>query len=258
MAQNDICPYCPRPADIPAALGLLSRLPIRVDLQAAQSRAAAAVWAYPLAGLVLAVIAGIVGMIAIWLGLSASIVAALTLGTLIVSTGAMHEDGLADSIDGLWGGWDKERRLKIMKDSHIGTYGVLALILSVLIRWSCLSALIAGGHLWAGVLITAMASRALMVAVMVALPHARGSGLSHSVGHPAWQSAVLAAAIAAVLTLILSPTSLIALALGLCAIGWIWARVARAKIGGQTGDILGATQQLGDMTALIILTVTLI
>ncbi len=73
------------------------------------------------------------------LGLGSGIVAAMVLAAQAMITGAMHEDGLADTADGLWGGWDKARRLEIMKDSHIGTYGVMALILTVLVRWSALA-----------------------------------------------------------------------------------------------------------------------
>ena len=65
-----------------------------------------------------------------------------------LATGALHEDGLADSVDGFWGGATRERRLEIMKDSRIGSYGALALILSVLIRWTALSALLAEGSAW--------------------------------------------------------------------------------------------------------------
>jgi adenosylcobinamide-GDP ribazoletransferase len=65
-----------------------------------------------------------------------------------LATGALHEDGLADSADGLWGGGTRERRLEIMRDSRIGSYGALALILSVLLRWSALAALLDAGPAW--------------------------------------------------------------------------------------------------------------
>ncbi|MEL6640743.1 MAG: adenosylcobinamide-GDP ribazoletransferase, partial [Pseudomonadota bacterium] len=113
--------------DVPAALGLLTRLPIPVDAEKAQARGAAAAWAYPIVGLVL----GAILVCAAWglsaLGVPEEVTALLLIATAVVITGALHEDGLADSADGLWGGWDKTRRLEIMKDSSIGAYGVLAL-----------------------------------------------------------------------------------------------------------------------------------
>ena len=100
----------------------------------------------------------------------------------MITTGAMHEDGLADTVDGLWGGWTRDRRLEIMKDSHIGTYGVLALIVSAGLRWSVLAGLLTLG---AGpVVAIAVLSRASMPALMAALPNARGDGLAHKVGAP--------------------------------------------------------------------------
>ena len=116
--------------DIPAALGLLTRLPIPVDAGQATARGAKAAWAYPVVGLVLAcLIGGPAWTISDFM--PPAILAALVLVALITLTGALHEDGLADTTDGLWGGWEPARRLEIMKDSQIGSYGVLALVFGV-------------------------------------------------------------------------------------------------------------------------------
>ena len=237
--------------DLPAAIGLLTRLPVPVDMDRAQARGAAAAWAYPLAGLVVALAQIVVAALCLWLGLTPAIAAAVVLLTAIVITGAMHEDGLADCADGFWGGWDRDRRLEIMKDSRIGAYGVIALILWLILRWSCLSVLLAGPG-WAGALVAvAMVSRAGMVALMAALPHARPGGLSRSVGRPTARTAGLAALLALVGSLAslglgaLGFAVLMAGAAGLCGL------IARAKIGGQTGDVLGATQQVGEVVLLI-------
>jgi len=123
------------PTDITAALGLLSRLPVPVDGAKAAARGAAAAWAYPVAGFVIGALMALIASMALWLGLSAPIAAGLALTAGVIVTGAMHEDGLADSADGLWGGWEPAGRLEIMKDSHIGVYGVCALVLSLLLRW---------------------------------------------------------------------------------------------------------------------------
>ena len=244
-------------SDIPQAIGLLTRLPVPVNPEAARARGAASAWAYPLAGAAVTLIACALAAAALWAGLPAPLVAALLLACQIILTGAMHEDGLADCADGLWGGWTIEKRLAIMKDSQIGSYGTLALILSLLFRWQTLT-LILPHSLWAAPLAAAMLSRAPMVALMAALPHARTSGLSHSVGRPAPETAALAAALALLASLALfGPATALLLALTTAATALLAARIALAKIRGQTGDILGATQQLCEIASLAVLATTL-
>ena len=245
------------PTDITAALGLLSRLPVPVDGAMAAARGAAAAWAYPVAGFVIGALMALIASMALWLGLSAPIAAGLALTACVIVTGAMHEDGLADSADGLWGGWEPARRLEIMKDSHIGVYGVCALVLSLLLRWIALTALVAAGLHWAAIITAAMASRAALTALMIILPNARGYGLSQMVGRPTGAVAWVALAIALLATIGLWGW------FGLL-VGWIagvlvllCAAIARAKIGGQTGDILGATQQITELAVLLILVASL-
>lgn len=234
--------------DLPAALGLLTRLPVIVDMDKATARGAAAVWAYPLVGVILGVILSAAIPLLLMIGLPGGIVAALVLALSVILTGAMHEDGLADSADGLWGGWTRERRLEIMKDSRIGVYGVCAIGLSLLIRWLALGAIITVGGYWVALIAVGALSRAGMVVLMAALPHARSSGLSHSVGRPPQGPVWLAVALACGFAVLMGMVWLIPVAvMGTVLCGLI----ARAKIGGQTGDILGATQQVGEMVMLI-------
>jgi len=253
LAKDDIIAA----GDIGAALGLLTRLPIPVDGTWAAARGARAAWAWPLAGLTLALIAGLAGSLAHALGLPPALNAALILALLIILSGAMHEDGLADSLDGLWGGWDRTRRLAIMKDSHIGTYGVIGLCLTLLMRWQAIVLLIREDLLWAGLIGTGMLSRAAMVGVMWALPGARDSGLGHGVGRPQGQTTLLAIGLSALTVILLPGLPALAMLLicGLVTLGW--ASIARARIGGQTGDILGATQQLTEVGLLLTLTASL-
>lgn len=230
--------------DVPAALGLLTRLPVPVQTDHAMARGAAAAWAYPVAGIIIGVIVAAAIALLRWLGLPGGIVAALALAVGIVLTGAMHEDGLADTADGLWGGWDRARRLAIMKDSHIGTYGVLALALTLLIRWLALTALVATGGYWAALIGAAAVSRGGMVVLMGVMPHARDTGLSHHVGRPAAATVWLAVAVAGLTGLVtVGLGAVVCAGLAVLACGLI----ARAKIGGQTGDILGATQQVTEI-----------
>lgn len=243
--------------DIPAAIGLLSRVPVPVDAELATSRGAQAAWAYPVAGLVVALIAAVVGQALLLFGVSAPLTAGLVLATLVIVTGAMHEDGLADAADGLWGGWNKDRRLVIMKDSRIGAYGVITLVLGLGLRWQALTLVIAAGALWPALIATAMLSRAIMVPLMARLPHARDTGLSHSVGRPDITTSRIAEGLAVVVAIMLFGLSglwLIAITL---ATGMGCAAIARGKIGGQTGDILGATQQITEIALLITLSVLL-
>ncbi|WP_296373561.1 adenosylcobinamide-GDP ribazoletransferase [Yoonia sp.] len=236
------------PRDLAAALGLLTRLPVPIETTRAVARGAAAAWAYPVVGIVVAVIISATVAVMLTLDLPAQIAAALGLGAGVVLTGAMHEDGLADTADGLWGGWDRARRLAIMKDSHIGTYGVIALALTLLIRWLALTALIASGSHWAALIGAAALSRGGMVVLMGAMPNARDTGLSHHVGRPSTATIWLAVAIAGVIGLVTTGFGVVlmaALAVLLCGM------IAKAKIGGQTGDILGATQQMTEITVLL-------
>ncbi|MDX2483682.1 MAG: adenosylcobinamide-GDP ribazoletransferase [Pseudodonghicola sp.] len=236
--------------DIALALVLLTRLPLPRLPEAAFARQAQAGWAFPLAGIAVAAPACALGAFAIHLGLPPAVAAGLVLAAQVMLSGAMHEDGLADSADGLWGGMTRVRRLEIMKDSRIGSYGVLALILCTGLRWAALSALISVES-WGAVLAAALLSRAGMPALMAALPHARAEGLSHAVGRPGRGTALSAAALALVVAPLLSGGAAVAAAFwaGLAVLGM--GALARAKLGGQTGDILGASQQLAEIAALL-------
>jgi len=236
------------------ALSLLSRLPLPATDGTRQSQAA---WAYPLVGVLIGGLAALVGLLAHGLGLPSGLCALLALSALILATGAMHEDGLADMADGIWGGWDRGTRLEIMRDSRIGTYGVIALCLSLAARWSALWMLydISIGAATAALISAAALSRAAMPVVMAALPHARDDGLSRRVGHVSGTTAAIGMGIAGSVAVLLLGSalfwpvvwaSLAVLSLGL---------IAKHKIGGQSGDILGSAQQVGEIAVLFALLV---
>ncbi len=238
-----------QPRDIPTALALLTRLPVRATF----ARSAQAAWAYPLAGAALALLAALPTALALWVGLPPMLAAVIWLAATVVMSGAMHEDGLADSMDGLWGGWDKARRLEIMKDSRIGAYGVIALCLSLAARWAAIAVLLRADIWLFGLVAVAMLSRAAMPLVMTALPHARADGLSHATGQVPRATALIGIALATLVAfgcvglwgLVMGAVSFVVAAL--CS------ATARVKIGGQTGDILGATQQIAEITLLFVL-----
>ncbi len=219
-----------------------------VDGQRAMARGAASAWAYPLVGVIVGVILAAATAIMIWTGIPSGIVAGLVLAGSVIITGAMHEDGLADSADGLWGGWDKARRLEIMKDSHIGVFGVCAIALSLLIRWLALVVIVSTGAYWVAFIAVSALSRASMVVLMGTMPNARDGGLSKSVGRPTHATVWLAIVIAAGFAVLCGyPWAIVVTAFT----AFFCGLVAKAKIGGQTGDILGATQQLTEIATLI-------
>jgi adenosylcobinamide-GDP ribazoletransferase len=138
-----------------------------------------------------------------------------------------------------------------MKDSQIGTYGVIALILSFAARWWALEQLIQAGQLLAPILAVGMMSRAGMPVLMAWLPNARQSGLSQSVGRPPLQAAGLAVALALGVAVIGLGVEAVLLALIGVLVTFGCGLLARAKIGGQTGDVLGASQQLSEIALLV-------
>ena len=234
-------------ADICSAFGLLSRLPCP---QTQRHRPHAA-WAWPLVGAVVGALAAGTGWAAVQLGLTAGIAAALALAVGALATGALHEDGLADSADGLFGGWTPERRLEIMKDSHIGSYGTLALVFTGLAKWSALGVLLSADAVFAVVAASAV-SRAPMAMIMAGLPNARAGGLSQSVGRPPVAAALVAAAVAFAVAAPIGLGMAGGMALAAAAAGFGVALLARARLGGQTGDVLGASQQLAELAALCV------
>lgn len=244
MPQNDKWP--PLWRDLIAGFGLLTRLPVPIS-----NAGANAAWAWPLVGMVVAMLAGAAGLLMLWLGLGPGIAAGIVLLVQVLLTGALHEDGLADSADGLWGGHAKDRRLEIMRDSRIGTYGVLALVLGVGMRWQAVALLLPGGL---GPMVAAAAlSRAAMAAVMALLPPARVDGLARSVGQPEPFIAMLGCGLALALALLVVGWAAVPSALAAAMAAAVVAAVARARIGGQTGDILGATQQVSELAVLMVL-----
>jgi adenosylcobinamide-GDP ribazoletransferase len=200
---------------------------------------------------------GFVGAGAAALALGAEIppgaAAGLALVAQALSTGALHEDGLADSADGLWGGGTRERRLEIMRDSRIGSFGALALILSVLLRWTALSALLEEGWIWGPLIAAGALSRWPMAWMLGILPPARDGGLSRLVGQPGAATVALGGAVALGLALVTTGWGALAAAAGGLIVACAWTLAVRARLGGQTGDTCGAAQQLSEVAVLLAL-----
>jgi adenosylcobinamide-GDP ribazoletransferase len=217
--------------------------------------------AFPLAGLLIAIVPALVLFVMSMAGdtLVASFVC-LALMTLL--TGALHEDGLADAADGLGGGRDRDHALAIMKDSRIGSYGVVALILSFGLRAASLSALASldPGLGAVAFLAAASVSRAAMTWHWSALPSAREAGVAAGAGVPQTRARNVALATGGLLGLILvmSGSGFGEAVLSLVAAGAATAAftgVVRRKLGGHTGDTIGASQQLCEIAMLATLAV---
>lgn len=232
------------------ALMLLTRLPAGRIAGDAPAMAASA-WAWPLAGALVGAIAALTLSLALWLGLPPLPAAVLALVAGTLASGAMHEDGLADLADGFGGGATRERKLEIMRDSRIGSYGVVALILSLVLRVGAIAALAPQGAGWALIAVAA-ASRAAMPALIAALPPARSDGLGKA-ATAATVPAIPAAGIGILFLLPLGPGAVLAVAGAVTLAAIAMAVLAHRQIGGQTGDVLGATQQAGEIAAWVAL-----
>jgi adenosylcobinamide-GDP ribazoletransferase len=241
------------------SLGFLSRLPLPQSwFENGDDSLPRNARAFPLAGAVLGLLAGAVLFMAYKVNLPPLACALLAIGALAAMTGALHEDGLGDTADGFFGASSPDRRLDIMKDSRIGTFAALTLIVFVGLKAALLMAIIdraGAGYAALALVGCEAASRSGMLAFWHALPSARPGGLSDSVGQPQWETVVCGFGIGLVFlvfTLIpvggfLSLINALVLATGLL---FGFARLCIAKIGGQTGDTLGAAQQIGSVAVL--------
>jgi adenosylcobinamide-GDP ribazoletransferase len=216
---------------------------------------AQAIWAAPIAGWAVALIGGLVFGVAHWSGLAAGPAAALTLAATMVATGCLHEDGLSDTADGFGGGRTRERALEIMRDSRIGAFGACALALSVLLRWTTLSELAGSNAVLVSLIAAHGASRALLPAFMRATPLARTDGLSSGAGHVESLVANSALALGLVSLLALGLVGAIIAACLLAIACFVFRELCLRTIGGQTGDTVGALQQVAEILVLLIASV---
>jgi adenosylcobinamide-GDP ribazoletransferase len=239
--------------ELTAAAIFLTRLPVQFDGDMPADLHGRALGWYPVIGALIGLFGAAVYAATSAAGLTANSAALLTLGVQTALTGALHEDGLADVADGFGGGRDKMAKLAIMRDSRVGSYGVLALIFSVGLRWSALVALadplaVAGALVVAGAL-----SRAIVPAVYGWLNPARTNGLAAGLGGPPGMRVVMAAVLGACIAgLILAAAALPVMAVAILA-GLAVGGMALRQIGGHTGDVLGACQQVVEIAVLLTL-----
>ena len=230
------------------ALALLSRVPVTGITDFRSEAVARSVWTWPLVGLLLAGFAVLPAMLVFHLTENLAIFVLIALAGMVLLTGSMHEDGMADCADGFGGGFERTRKLEIMRDSHIGTYGVVALILCFGLRLIVLYGAAETGQAVALFLIAAIMSRAAIPVVMYILPPAREDGLGKGVGKPSITMVAIGILIAMALSFVLSGLLVtIAVLLGAFLAVLFVVAVAKWQIGGQTGDVLGASQIMTEL-----------
>jgi adenosylcobinamide-GDP ribazoletransferase len=239
--------------DLRTAVAFLTRLPMPHPQGAMPANFVRAHRLFPLVG---AAIGGAVGLLYLgmrMIGLPDLAAAALALGASAILTGALHEDGLADVADGFGGGRDAAAKLEIMRDSRLGTYGALILMVSFVVKLSALAALPDGFVVQSLIAAHALA-RGVLPLMSISLPYARKDGLAANAGRPDTVTAWTAGALAMTIALVSLPWSealCATLVAAGCAIGM--ALLAQRQIGGQTGDVLGGAEQLGETAILALL-----
>jgi adenosylcobinamide-GDP ribazoletransferase len=234
------------PNDTAASLSFFSRLPVEAPAGPFNLSRSAGGW--PLAGIILAVVPALDVVINAWLGIPPLVSAFLVVAIGVALTGALHEDGLADTFDGIVGGRNPPERLYIMRDSRLGVFGVLALILSVAVRAAALSALIVvPADAVLALIGVAAVSRALALWHWSTTEPARTDGMAFDGRRPdteALQIGLLTGLIAwLVLLVVFGFAALLGLVVAMLAIAFHSSFVNR-RIRGHTGDTIGAAQQI--------------
>jgi len=237
-------------ADLRTAGTFLTVLPLGRGDEFRPGGLARAAWCFPLIGALVGVVGGLVYALVVWSGASPWLAATLCVATLVAITGGLHEDGLGDFADAL-GGANRARRLAIMHDPRAGNFAVVALILLFAGRIGVLADFATPERAGLALLAAAAASRGAVVVVMHLLPPARSDGLSAGAGRPSSQG-VAAAVLFCVLVAFLALGPLVAAAclFGGALMAMIFAALAKRRLGGQTGDVLGAVQLVAEFGCL--------
>ncbi len=233
-----------------AALGYFTRVPAWVGFSAESLQQAARY--LPAVGLLVGGVSAAVfwGAAKLW---PVPVAVLLAMAASIAVTGAFHEDGLSDTADGLGGGWDKQRILEIMKDSRVGSYGVVALVLALLGKFALLSTLDVA---WVPIVVFAAQafSRFCALILMATMDYARDDSLSKAkpvAARLSFGALLFALVFAAAPLLWLPPVQALAgVLLAMLATLWL-ARKCRRWLGGYTGDCLGAVQQVAELGFLL-------
>jgi len=242
------------------ALGFFTRIPVPNFKHFQESDLNHSAKYFPLIG----IIVGLFGAVFYYVGslvFPQTIAVLISMAATIYLTGAFHEDGLADSADGIGGGWEREQILTIMQDSRLGTYGAVALLLMLMAKFQTLNSL--NPTFIPLILITGHGlSRLWAVWLMAALTYAKPAGKAKPLATQLSKRALVIANIFGLLPFVgivgllivsdhsqLNIIKFIAMSLLPSLIVWLWWRAKLVtNLGGYTGDTLGATQQLTELT----------
>lgn len=247
--------------DTARSVAFLSRIPVADRYFAGDKNRpmAPCARAYGFAGAIIALPSALLLFCLLMLGLDALLAAALAVVLQLLVTGALHEDGLADCADGFGGGRNRQRVLDIMKDSTIGAYGGIALIMALLLRVLALGAIAASTHAFFAALAflsVSILSRGFMVWHWTSLPAAKSDGVAAAAGQPEREAMVFAVGSSLVLAVGLAlPVAgwagIVSLLVLTAGAGVFWTGRCRARIGGHTGDTIGACQQVCEIASLL-------
>jgi adenosylcobinamide-GDP ribazoletransferase len=239
-------------ADLKIGVLFSTRFPLSQATPIGGADVARASWALPVVGALIGLLGGLVYWTALRFNLPPLLGAALAVSATLAATGCLHEDGLADTFDGFGGGNGREHKLEIMRDSRIGTFGACALAMSLLLRVGALAALGGPGQVALTLVAAHAAARSMMPPFLRWVPAARPDGLSAEAGRPS-QTIVLVAMLLGLVLLLSSfgaARAAVASVLLLVAFG-VMRRLCLRQIGGQTGDVAGALEQIGEIAVLL-------
>lgn len=225
------------------AVGFLTRIPMLARIDYSQKLMNQCSMYFPLVGLLLgALYAGLFALFSFAWGPLVSVLLVLCFHLFI--TGAFHEDGLADSVDALGGGYTVEKRLEIMKDSRIGTYGTVALVMALSLKAALL---MSAQSIWLALLVAPATSRLTPLLLMVFLPYVTDPNKSKSKPvaegfsrNRLWVSCGFTALVAVVFSFWLPGMWLVA-ATAVIVVALLWGWYLQRQLGGYTGDALGAS-----------------
>lgn len=233
------------------ALRFFTHLPLPQGGAGERSLAKAAL-GFPLAGILIGALIALVWAASATL-LPALPAAGLAIATGLIITGALHEDGLSDCADGLGGGNTRERTLEIMRDSRIGAFGAAALIVTIGLRWVALGELSLFNGIWA-LLIAHTVSRTAILPALAFSSYARKEGLGSTVsdGISSTQLA-MTLAVALLFAILLGGVAGLFAAILAVAAAFAVLKYLEARLGGYTGDGLGAMQQIAEIIIMLAL-----
>ena len=249
--------------DLLQALRFLTRIPVADDAPADSANLRRAARAFPLTGLVVGGAGALVILFAAPFGIPATVTVMLALATMVMLTGGLHEDGLADSSDALFATTDPDERMKILKDSSSGVFAMLALIFVILIKWTALIAIMEESPLSAASAIVAasIVSRVAFLVPVCFMSPIKEDGLGAALGSLNPASLILPLGVGAGALFFVLFGNIIAIAASLivaAVAAFVIAILAEKKLGGYNGDIAGATQQISEAVALVSFTITVI